>query len=48
MDKAKEFADKFTEKYGKAPNSFNALGYDSVYLLKDAIERAGSIRRNKN
>ncbi|MEK4485512.1 ABC transporter substrate-binding protein [Psychrobacillus sp. FSL H8-0484] len=40
--KAKEFADKFTEKYGKAPNSFNALGYDTVYLLKDAIERAGS------
>lgn len=40
--KAKEFADKFNEKYGKAPNSFNALGYDTVYLLKDAIERAGS------
>lgn len=40
--KAKEFADSFTKKYGKAPNSFNALGYDSVYLLKDAIERAGS------
>ncbi|SES08947.1 ABC transporter substrate-binding protein [Psychrobacillus sp. OK032] len=40
--KAKEFADKYNEKYGKAPNSFNALGYDTVYLLKDAIERAGS------
>ncbi|MDI2589038.1 MULTISPECIES: ABC transporter substrate-binding protein [unclassified Psychrobacillus] len=40
--KAKEFADKFNDKYGKAPNSFNALGYDTVYLLKDAIERAGS------
>lgn len=40
--KAKEFADKYKEKYGKAPNSFNALGYDTVYLLKDAIERAGS------
>ncbi|TQR15415.1 ABC transporter substrate-binding protein [Psychrobacillus soli] len=40
--KAKEFADKFNEKFGKAPNSFNALGYDTVYLLKDAIERAGS------
>jgi len=39
---AKAFADKFDEKYGKAPNSFNALGYDTVYLLKDAIERAGS------
>lgn len=40
--KAKEFAEKFDAKFGKAPNSFNALGYDTVYLLKDAIERAGS------
>ncbi|WP_391121951.1 ABC transporter substrate-binding protein [Psychrobacillus sp. L3] len=40
--KAKAFADSFTKKYGKAPNSFHALGYDAVYLLKDAIERAGS------
>lgn len=40
--KAKAFAESFSKKYGKEPNSFNALGYDSVYLLKDAIERAGS------
>ena len=40
--KAKEFSDKYNEKFGKAPNSFNALGYDTVYLLKDAIERADS------
>ncbi|MGE7624246.1 ABC transporter substrate-binding protein [Viridibacillus sp. NPDC096237] len=26
----------------KAPDAFNALGYDSVYWIKDAIERAGS------
>lgn len=45
--KAKAFADKFTEKYGEAPNSFHALGYDSVYLLKDAIERAGSLDGTK-
>ncbi|MDF2067070.1 ABC transporter substrate-binding protein [Bacillus sp. Cr_A10] len=45
--KAKEFADKFTEKYGEAPNSFHALGYDTVYLLKDAIERAGSLDGTK-
>ena len=25
-----------------APDAFNGLGYDTVYLLKDAIERAGS------
>ncbi len=40
--KAKSFSDKFNEKYGEAPNSFHALGYDTVYLLKDAIERAKS------
>lgn len=45
--KAKAFADTFTKKYGKAPNSFNALGYDTVYLLKDAIERAGSLDGTK-
>lgn len=33
----------FKEKYGKAPNSFAVLGYDSVYMLKDAIEKAGTL-----
>lgn len=27
---------------GNSPNAFNALGYDTVYLLADAIKRAGS------
>lgn len=36
------FVTKFAEKYDGSPNAFHALGYDSVYLLKDAIERAGS------
>lgn len=39
--KIQEFSKKFEEKYGKAPDAFNALGYDTVYLLVDAIERAG-------
>ena len=30
------------DKYSKDPNSFAALGYDSVYILKDAIIKAGS------
>ena len=38
----KRISDKFKEKYGKSPNAFNALGYDTVYLLDDAIKRAGS------
>ncbi|RDW15774.1 ethanolamine utilization protein EutJ [Oceanobacillus arenosus] len=37
------FVTKYKEKYnGESPDAFNALGYDSVYLLADAIERAGS------
>lgn len=33
----------FKAKYNKAPNSFAVLGYDSVYMLKDAIEAAGTL-----
>jgi branched-chain amino acid transport system substrate-binding protein len=33
----------FELKYnGKSPDAFNALGYDSLYFLADAIKRAGS------
>ncbi|HHY73764.1 MAG TPA: ABC transporter substrate-binding protein [Bacillus bacterium] len=42
--KIQDFVTKFKEKYkGKSPDAFNGLGYDTVYLLKDAIERAGSL-----
>lgn len=37
-----KFVTAFEEKYGKAPNSFAALGYDAVYMLKDAIAKAGT------
>lgn len=37
-----KFVKAFEDKYGKKPNSFAALGYDSMYLLKDAIVAAGS------
>lgn len=36
------FVKAFNAKYQKDPNSFAALGYDCVYLLKDAISRAKS------
>lgn len=35
------FVKAFDEEYGSSPNAFHALGYDSIYFLKDAIERAG-------
>ena len=37
-----KYVNAFRAKYNKDPNSFAALGYDSVYLLKDAMEKAGS------
>ena len=39
----KKFYDGYKAKYGHEPeNAFAALGYDSVYLMVDAIKRAGS------
>ncbi len=37
-----KYVNAFKAKYNEAPNSFAALGYDSVYLLKDAILKAGT------
>lgn len=37
------FVTAFKAKYNsKSPDAFNALGYDSIYLLADGIKRAGS------
>ena len=40
--KCAEFAQRFLEGYGVMPDAFTALAYDSIYVLVDAIERAGS------
>jgi branched-chain amino acid transport system substrate-binding protein len=41
--KVQDFVKAFQAKYdNKSPDAFNALGYDSVYYLADAIKRAGS------
>lgn len=37
-----KFVSSFKSKYNKAPNAFAALGYDCVYMLRDAIVKAGS------
>ncbi len=43
-DGIKTFITAYTAEYGHAPeNAFAALGYDSVYLLADAIKRAGGM-----
>ncbi len=42
-EKIQKFVKAFSDKYkGSQPDAFNALGYDSVYLLVDAMKRAGS------
>ncbi len=42
-DKMKAFIAAYNKEYGKDPESaFAALGYDAVYLMVDAIKRAGS------
>lgn len=37
-----KFVESFKAKYNKDPNSFAALGYDCVYMIRDAILDAGS------
>lgn len=37
-----KFVASFKEKYNKEPNSFAALGYDCVYLIRDAMVACGS------
>ena len=37
------FVNSYKSKYGSTPVSFAALGYDCVYLLKDAIVAADSV-----
>lgn len=43
-----KFFNAYKAEYGHDPeNAFAALGYDSVYLMADAIKRAGSTDPNK-
>ncbi len=43
-DGIKKFIAAYTAEYQHAPeNAFAALGYDTVYLLADAIKRAGGM-----
>jgi branched-chain amino acid transport system substrate-binding protein len=40
--KVQNFVKAFQAKFGTIPNSFAALGYDSMYLVRDAMLAAGS------
>ncbi|HJB12888.1 MAG TPA: ABC transporter substrate-binding protein [Candidatus Oscillibacter excrementigallinarum] len=36
------FVESYEAKYGESPNNFDALAYDAVYVLKDAMEDCGA------
>ena len=40
-DKVEGFVANFKKAYNSTPSSFNALAYDSIYMIKQAIENAG-------
>jgi branched-chain amino acid transport system substrate-binding protein len=44
-DKTIPFLDKYLKKFNEYPTTQSAV-YDSIYVLKDAIERAGTIETN--
>lgn len=44
-ENAKLFVQAYTEKFGEAPGTFTALGFDTYLVIRDAIERAGSTDR---
>ncbi len=39
---SKAFVEAYKKEYNQAPDAFAVLGYDAVYLLADAIKRAGA------
>lgn len=41
-EKVDEFMKNFSDKFGKQADMFAAMAYDGAYVVKDAIERAGS------
>ena len=41
----KNFVENYKKTYNEAPTAFSALGYDTVYMLKKAIEHAGTVEK---
>ncbi len=40
-EKTKNFVAEYQKRYGELPNQFAADGYDGVYIIKEALEKAG-------
>lgn len=41
-EKVQSFLKKYRKKYNEEPTAFSALAYDTVYVLKNAIDKAGT------
>lgn len=41
-EQSQAFVAAYEEKYNKTPDTFAAFGYDSIFVLAEAMERAGS------
>ena len=46
-EKIQNFLKDYREAYKEDPSAFSALGYDAVYMMKSAIEKAGSTDKQK-
>lgn len=46
-DAATPFVTAYKKAYGEAPSQFTALAYDTVYMIKQAIEDEKSVDRAK-
>lgn len=44
-ERVQSFIKAYREKYNEDPSSFSALSYDAAYLMKEAIEKAGSTEK---
>lgn len=44
-ENVQNFVSKYTEVYSVTPNTFAALGYDSAYIMCNAIQRAGTTEK---
>lgn len=42
-EKVQNFVKAYQDKYGEDPSAFSALGYDTVYIYKEAIEKSDSM-----
>lgn len=45
--KVKKFVDAYKAKYNAVPDAMAVLGYDAVYMIADAVKRAGGPDREK-